>query len=285
LARAGSGAADMSPSWARGVYDEGWQAVLWLAAGFCAISFLGALAYFVAEALAARRFRLAAASPSDRFEWSELWRFDRSYWYVVGLCVTFYSVIFPFRSTFAIKYFQHAHDLPLEQASSLNAWVFFAAIFATPAFGFLADFIGRRALLMAAGSLILFSVFPILAYSDLNLWIATVLIGIAFSLVPAVMWPSVPYLVAPTRLGTAFGLMTMLQNVGLFAFNIAAGQLNDANAASADNPAGYTPMLWMFAVLSLAGLVFAWLLRQRETGPEGHDLELPRPRSKFVTAS
>ena len=32
-------------------------------------------------------------------------------------------------------------------------------------------------------------------------------------------------------------------------------------------------MLLMFAVLSLAALVFTVLLRQRETGPQGHGLE------------
>jgi MFS family permease len=78
------------------------------------------------------------------------------------------------------------------------------------------------------------------------------------------------------RLGTAYGLMTMLQNIGLTLFNVAAGALNDWGGASAENPAGYQPMLWMFAALSLAALVFSWLLRQREAGPEGHGLETMR---------
>ena len=42
-------------------------------------------------------------------------------------CVAFYSVIFPFRSTFAIKYLQEAQGLSLEQASTLNSYVFLAA--------------------------------------------------------------------------------------------------------------------------------------------------------------
>ena len=108
------------------------------------------------------------------------------------------------------------------------------------------------------------------------------LIGIAFSLVPAVMWPAVTYLVKPSQLGTAYGLMTMIQNIGLTVFNLAAGGLNDASGASAENPAGYLPMLWMFGALSLFGLVFAWALRRRETGPHGHHLERPTPRSKFA---
>ena len=97
----------------------------------------------------------------------------------------------------------------------MNGYVFLAAIFATPAFGLLADRLGRRAAFMALGSLLLVAVFPILAYTNANLWVSTVLIGIAFSLVPAVLWPAVPYLVTPNRLGTAYGLMTMLQNIGM----------------------------------------------------------------------
>ena len=57
----------------------------------------------------------------------------------------FASVFFPFRSTFAIAYFQDAKGLSLAQAGQVNSWVFFAAIFATPVFGWLADRFGRRA--------------------------------------------------------------------------------------------------------------------------------------------
>ena len=163
----------------------------------------------------------------------------------------------------------------------MNGYVFLAAIFATPAFGLLIDKVGLRSFFMAGGTLLLLLAFPILAYTTANLWVSTVLIGLAFSLVPAVMWPSVPYLVRPNQLGTAYGLMTMLQNIGLTVINLGAGYLNDANKASAENPDGYLPMLWMFGLLSLFGLVFAWLLRQREVGPDGHHLERPVPRSKF----
>jgi len=65
----------------------------------------------------------------------------------------------------------------------------------------------------------------------------------------------------------------MVQAMGLTSINLLAGALNDANLASAENPAGYTPMLWLFLVLSLFGFVFAYLLRVRETGPHGHGLE------------
>jgi MFS family permease len=284
IARAGSYAADMSPRWAKTFFDMGWQAPLYVAAVIMGFGVAAIVAYYVFEGIAARKYRLNRPAASDKIDWGELWRFDRSYWYVVGLCVTFYSVIFPFRSTFAIKYFQHAHHMSLEDAGTMNGYVFLAAIFATPLFGLLVDKVGKRAFFMAGGTLLLFLAFPILGYTEMNLWVSTVFIGIAFSLVPAVIWPSVTYLVRGNQLGTAYGLMTMIQNIGLTIFNLAAGKLNDVSGASAENPGGYLPMLWMFAILSLFGLVFAWMLRQREVGPEGHDLELPVPRSKLEPA-
>src|SRR5262245_57727114 len=276
IARAGSYSADLSTTWFKPLYDRGWQPPLWLAVGFAVIAVVACVVYYLLEKRAAEKFDLNQPAAPDRFVWSDLWRFDRSYWYIVGLCVTFYSVIFPFRSTFAIKYFQHAHGLSLQEAGALNGYVFLAAIFATPLFGLMVDKLGHRAAFMAFGSFLLATVFPILGYTNLNLWVSTVLIGIAFSLVPAVIWPAVPYLVEPSRLGTGYGLMTMVQNIGMMLANLAAGLLNDRSAAGPANPGGYSAMLWMFFFLSLFGFLFAAALRARETSPQGHGLETIR---------
>jgi len=276
IARAGSYMADKSTAWFKPLYDAGWQPPLWLSVGFSALAVVACLVYYALETRASRQFDLVQPTPPDRFVWGDVFQFDRSYWYNVGLCVTFYSVIFPFRSTFAIKYFQHAHGLSLEDAGTLNSYVFAAAIVFTPLFGLMVDKLGHRAAFMAFGTLLLAAVFPILIYTNLNLWVSTVLLGIAFCLVPAVIWPAVPYLVEPHRLGTAYGLMTMVQNVGLALFNFLAGALNDASGAGPTNPSGYTPMLLMFFVLSLSGFVFAAALRVREKGAQGHGLETIR---------
>ena len=273
IARAGSYSADYSTTWFKHLYDQGWQPPLFLAAGFSLIAVAACIVYYWMDRRVARSYDVPEPTPSDRFVVSDLWRFDRSFWYVIGLCVTFYSVIFPFRSTFAIKYFQHAHGVTLQEAGALNGYVFLAAIVATPLFGLMADRVGHRAAFMAFGCFLLAAVFPILAYTNANLWITTVMIGIAFSLVPAIIWPAVPYLVEPNRLGTAYGLMTMVQAMGLTSINLLAGALNDYYGASDKNPAGYTPMLWLFLFLSLFGFVFAYALRVRETSAQGHGLE------------
>jgi MFS family permease len=273
IARGGSYAADVSPVWASSFYEQGWQAPLWLAAGMALLSFVAAILYWAREHKGVPPALAADGGPPDRIVWRDVLRFDRSYWYVVALCVLFYSVIFPFRSTFAIKYFQHAHGLALEDAATINSYVFLAAVFITPIFGALVDRIGRRALFMVFGALLLPLSFLALLATDWGLWVTSVLLGVSFSLIPAVLWPAVALIVPAARLGTAYGLMTMIQAIGLTAANLIAGWLNDVAGASAENPTGYVPMLIFFGATALAAFVFAFLLLRRETGPEGHGLE------------
>ncbi|MGH8200041.1 MAG: MFS transporter [Steroidobacteraceae bacterium] len=273
FARIGSYAADTSPGWAHALYAHGWRLPLWLAAGATAASFVAALVYRVCDGRARASGRLPAAAAAERITWSDLLGFDLSYWYILALNVLFAAVFFPFRSTFAIEYFQDAKGLTLQQAGVANSWVFFAAIFATPLFGFLADRLGRRSLMMMIATLLMPLVFLILGTTDWSLWISTALMGISFSVVPAVIWPSTAMLVAPRRLGTAFGLINLLQNLFLAASNLAAGWLADQAHAGRAHPAGYDSMLWYFGLLSLVAFVSVALLWRRESGPRGHGLE------------
>jgi hypothetical protein len=97
-------------------------------------------------------------------------------------------------------------------------------------------------------------------------------------LVPAVIWPATTILVDPKRLGLGLGVITLLQNVGLWSSNRLAGWLADEAGAGPANPAGYNTMLWFFGLLSLAALASVIVLWVRESGPKGHGLELARPR-------
>ena len=271
MARVGSYLADISPRWAAGVYAAGWQPPLELAAVVTGASFVAAIIYLRID-----RYRPAAAaervSQHGPFRWRDLTMFDRSFWYIMALNVLFASVFFPFRSTFAIVFFQDAKGLSLADAGLVNSWVFFAAIFATPIFGLIADRFGRRAVLLTIGAGLMPLTFAILGLTHWSLWISTALMGVAFSVIPAVIWPSTAMLVDPRRIGTAFGLINVLQSLGMGALNLAAGWLNDQAGAGPHNPAGYGPMLWMFFLFSTAGFLAVAALWRREAGPHGHGL-------------
>jgi MFS family permease len=273
ICRLGSFAALNSPTWARAAYAN-WRwpfLIAFALAGFCVV---GTVIYWILEVHAERNFHLGDAS-TDKVVFADLFRFGVSYWYIVALCVTFYSAIFPFQ-TFAVKFFMEAHGTSREFGGFLSSMLTLFAMIATPLFGLWVDRVGKRALLMMFGSLLLIPVYLLMAYTRVNLYIPMAMMGVAFSLIPAVMWPSVAYIVDQSKLGTAYGLMTMIQNIGLFGFNILIGWENTYSHADVSNPEGYHLMMWTFSVLGFLGVLFAFLLHERETGPYGHGLETIR---------
>src|SRR5579863_5585360 len=270
ICRLGSFAALNSPTWARAAYAN-WRWPFLIALGLSAFCVVGAIVYWILEVQAEKTYHLGEAS-TDKVVFSDLFKFGVSYWYIVALCVTFYSAIFPFQ-TFAVKFFMEAHGTSREFGGFLSSVLTLFAMVATPLFGLMVDRVGRRAILMMLGSLLLIPVYLMMGYTHVNLYVPLAMMGVAFSLIPAVMWPSVAYIVDQSKLGTAYGLMTMIQNIGLFGFNLLIGWANDFGGASAENPGGYHLGMWIFSILGFLGVFFAFLLRQREVGPHGHGLE------------
>ncbi len=260
VGRMGSYGADMSPTWFASAYAQGWQPPLVIAAVIAATAFVASFGYWWVDRGPRRAGLLPTGQSAEKFAWRDLLHFGKAYWYLLALCVLWYSVILAFRSTFSIKYFQHTHGLDLATAGEMNSYVFLAAVFATPAFGWMCDRLKRYAPFLAFGAGLLPVALAVMALTSWSLWVPTALIGVSFSLVPAVMWPLTSRLVAPNRFGTAIGLMWVVQNAGIGGANLVAGWLNDQAGASAANPAGYAPMMWFFGLTSVAGAVFALLL-------------------------
>ncbi len=271
IARLGSFAALNSPTWAKPAF-ENWQWPLLISIAFGAFCVVAGVVYWVMEDRATRRYQIGEAGETEKVVFADLFRFGKSYLYVVLLCVTFYSAIFPFQ-TFAVKFFIEAHGTTREFGGFLSSLITLFAMVFTPLFGYLVDRVARRSLFMMFGSLLLVPVYLMMAYTDISLLVPMAMMGIAFSLVPAVMWPSVAYIVEEARLGTAYGLMTMIQNIGLAGFNFLIGWANDFSGAAAANPGGYNLGMWIFSILGFLGFAFAWMLRRAETGPEAHGLE------------
>lgn len=277
IARGGTWMAQNSPTWAKSAYNS-WQTPWLIGVGFVSLCVIGPLLYWALEARAEKHYDLGQAGEIDKLVLSDIFRFGRSYWYLVVLCLLFYSAIFPFE-TFAVKFFIDARHTSRELGGFLLSVLTLCTIFGTPLFGLLTDYIGKRALLMICGAVLLVPVFPIMGYTSLTLYIPMGILGLAFALVPAIIWPSVAYIVEQKTLGTALGLMTMIQNIGMASLNYMLGWANDHSQAGSANPAGYRLMLQMLTGMAVLAVVFAVLLRIRETGPRGHGLETITARS------
>lgn len=272
LARLGSFTALNSPTLAKSLYTT-WQKPLFISVAAGIISVLAVIIYFSMESQATRRYVLGTAEDVDAIPigtfFSTIKQINKSsFWFITLLCVTFYSAIFPFQ-TFAVKFFIEHHGISREMAGFTSSFITFAAMVGTPLFGFLIDRIGKRASLMMYGSLLLIPVYLMLIYTRLHPLVPMVMMGVAFSLIPAAMWPAVALIVEQERLGTAYGLMTMIQNIGLAGFNLLIGNVNDLSG-------GYTIGMWIFSLLGFAGIVFAYLLKKSDASTNDSKLELSK---------
>jgi len=272
-------------------YFGSYRIALWAAAGFCLFSVLCNLVYIAMDKHGEKVLALPKPEAGDKIVFSDIKKFTSSFWFVVLLCVTFYSAIFPF-TALATDMFHDKWGIPLVSASTggflsqifdnfihmfstapgITSIVIFASMVFAPFAGDLIDRIGKRATLMVVGSLILIPAHLIMGITHWNPIPSMVALGAAFVLVPAAMWPSVPLVVEEKRVGTAFGLMTAIQNLGLGLFPFLNGKLRDVTGT-------YTATQIMFAGLGVAGLIFALLLL-RSDRRHGNVLEQGRKQEK-----
>ncbi len=266
------------------------RVALWAAAIFCIFSVLCNLVFNAMDKHGEKKLSLPVPAAGDKIKFADLKKFNASYWYVVLLCVTFYSAIFPF-TALSTDMFHDKWSFPLTVSGSggflssvffnfthmfstapgITSIVIAASMICAPFAGGLVDRIGRRASLMIVGSLMLIPAHLVLGITHWNPIPSMAVLGAAFVLVPAALWPSVPLVVEEKRVGTAFGLMTAIQNLGLGLFPLLNGKLRDMTGT-------YTATQVMFAMLGVAGLVFAGLLLRADKRLGGV-LEAPHARS------
>lgn len=271
VSRLGSLSAQTSPTWAWFLYTY-WRWPLLIAVGFGSFCVIGPALYWILESRGEKRFDLGPAEHKGRFVFRDMLVFNRSFWLLAALCVTFYACIFPFQ-TFGQKFLINTRHVTPSGASLLIGMEPLFSMLLMPVFGHLVDWYGKRTLFMTAGSLLLVPVFLMLAYTDIPPFVPMAMMGIAFALVPAVLWMSIVFVVDRSRLGFASAVVDAVQQIGLVGANLLIGWSNDRWLADAANPAGYRPGMWMFTVFAGLAVFFVIALRRVETGPHAHGLE------------
>ena len=183
-------------------YFGSYRVALWVAAGFCLFSLLCNLGFVAMDRHGEKVLDLPKAAAGDKIVFSDLKKFSSSYWYVVLLCVTFYSAIFPF-TALATDMFHDKWGIPtvgsggggflaqvfdsfrhmFSTAPGITSIVIFASMIFAPFAGDLVDRVGRRASLMVVGALLLIPAHLALGLTHWPPIPSMVLLGGAFVLV------------------------------------------------------------------------------------------------------
>jgi MFS family permease len=253
---------------------------IWVAAILVCIGLLAFMVYILLDMRIDKEIKpieTSESKPDFSFKDIGLILGNRAYLYIALLCVTFYSAVFPFLA-YAPDFFADKFGFTAIQSGRITSILPIATAICTPLFGLMIDRRGRSATAMIYGALTLLVVHLIFAFTNTSPYVPIVFLGIAFSLVPAAMWPTMVKLVDESKIGTAYGLMYSIQNLGLWGFPLLAGIILDKTNPGNPEVSNYQPVIIMFAALGLLGLVFAFLLR-REDRISGFGVEKPLNRT------
>lgn len=270
------------------------NSVLWGTAFLC-IGFLTFLTYtFMDKELDKQIGASGVASEEEEFKVSDIGKLLKNPGFITIalLCVLFYSAIFPFQK-FATDMLASKLDVDIKTAAGFLSWFPIGAMVLTPFIGLFLDLRGKGASMMLYGAILLtvshliFALVPPESFSTVVAIGTIVILGVAFSLVPASMWPSIPKIVEERYLGSAYGLTFWIQNIGLLAVPILIGwSISAANPGVAEQinqgvvGAKYNYMVpeLIFAGFGVAAIILAIVLK-RVNRKHNYGLDLPNKKT------
>ena len=209
---------------------------------------------------------------------------NQGFWLISLLCVLFYSGVFPFLK-YAVNMMQNELGISAIVAGRISGLLPVGAILITPLIGYIYDRKGKGATMLIMGAGLLMIAHLVFALAPLSVPLAVfaiIILGIAFSLVPAALWSSVPKIIEDRYLGTGYGLIFWIQNIGLTIFPMLIGVvLNAVNPGVSEKlkeglPAiyDYTIPMLLFAFLGFLACIFGFILKGMDA-KKGYGLELP----------
>ena len=198
------------------------------------------------------------------------------FWLITLLCLFYYSALYPFLD-FATKLMISKYGVEASLAGAIPSILPYTSIVLTPLFGDWFDNKGRGATMMVIGSVLLTITLFVFAMPLNSSWIAVTLmcvLGIAFSLLPAALWPAVPKIVPMKQLGTSYSIIYYIQNIGLMLIPVLIGKVLERNTVG--EQVDYTHSLIIFGVIGVCAIVTAtlllWMDRKRHYGLESPNI-------------
>ena len=257
-----------------------------------AVLLLGGMVAFIAFSVMDRKLdsqvKIDTTTPDDeKFSFKDVMAVVKNpgFWLIALLCVLFYSCVFPFQK-FATELMITKYGVNEDIAGTFAGLPALGALFLTPVFGGMIDKKGKAASIMMLGSLMLICVHFIYALPFIHAaWIAIVLmivLGIAFSLVPSAMWPSVAKIFPVKQLGTAYSLIFFIQNIGLWGIPALIGYILEAYCITGTetvngvttNVYNYTLPMCVFTGIAVLSHLIAFCLKAADK-KYGYKLEEP----------
>ncbi len=186
--------------------------------------------------------------------------FPATFWLLCIVALAYYGAIFPFISlgqVFFIKKF----SLTAKSANFITGLIYLISAPASPILGYLIDKTGRNLLYVYIAVSLTLIGHVLLAFTFINPYVPVVCMGLAYSLLASALWPICALIVPEQQLGTAYGFMQAIQNLGLALITMASGSIVDSH--------GYIWLEIFFIFWLAVGLVCTlamWVIDYRGSG-------------------
>jgi len=204
----------------------GMSGTLWLGAGLCGFGFVSAIIVIGLDKHGTKQLGTDGdiKTASKLVKPKDILNFNVSFWLLALTIMFFYNGVFPFVAD-AAKFIQDKYKIEAKTSSYYAGAVYDVSMVLSPFLGGIIDYVGYRGFLCSACALLTIPVFGILAFTNVPPLVATLWLGVTYSIAAASMWPSIPLVVQPAYIGTAMGIATSIQMIGIGVSNLVIGSI------------------------------------------------------------
>lgn len=223
---------------------------LWGGAMLCGLGFICALVVSFLDKMGVRALgdEDNLKMQSKKLKLTDIKHFSLSYWLLALAIMFFYNGVFPFVAD-ASKFIHLKYHMDPKVSAYIAGAVYDVSMVLSPFLGGIIDVIGKRGILALLCSLLTIPLFGLLAFTTVYPLVCTLWLGVTYSFAAASLWPSIPLVVSQATVGTAMGLTTSIQMIGIGISNLVVGQILGKN--DKDQDADQTLKRWKFVMIFL----------------------------------
>ncbi|PKK21871.1 major facilitator superfamily domain-containing protein 1-like [Columba livia] len=250
----------------------GMQWTLWGGTLLCVLGFVSALTVSVLDKVGMKQLGLCV---KEGMLWSQhmpnflrghilslqriqdIRRLPLRYWLLVLTIMFFYNGVFPFVAD-ASKFIQDKYSGYSQQAAAYIAGALYdSSLVLSAAVGILIDYVGLRGVFAVGCAALTLPVFALLAFTFVPPLVSTIWLGITYSFAAASMWPSIPLVVPQATLGTAMGLATSVQMIGVGLSNLIVGHILGTKSSELKIPLWRWQQMMIFMLANTIACIVA----------------------------
>ncbi|XP_022686793.1 major facilitator superfamily domain-containing protein 1-like isoform X2 [Varroa jacobsoni] len=204
---------------------------LMLAGVLCIFSLICAIILAAFDKRAERILNRAAHGTGETVNIKDVLYFPVQFWLLCLVCVTYYVSIFPFIS-FGSCYLQTKYKFSEAKANEITSFPYLVSAIISPLCGLICDVFGLNLFWTLIATVLSFACHLVFSFAPMDIspllpYFVMTTLGFMFSFFACAFWPMVAIVIPEHQLGTAYGVMQAIQNVGLAVVTQLVGVIKD----------------------------------------------------------